>query len=529
VGSTIALRCKDLCMKVTVLHPPPLDPADTTPPPGRVLRFQGDSDGFTVDSDARRPWPAARFLTLYRPKTGDGPRLLLLIDGRRRPLELSAATLGGPLFAALGGDCKQLARAIVRQAPRVMLDRATYDALRGAPTAPLPADPRIYAAALQRALLHAQPKDTSPVVSQRVSDPRAAPLAAAGANDDVARCPHCDHPRDAGKQKCERCGIVFAKLERVAREVGDQALMAPEGDLEPALGSGINALHAAGSDPAASRLGETFLSADSVAATVIGLVHAHGVSLMLLALCAIVPWCLLTLGLLVVGRPSVWRTLAIFVFSTIAYVHTVSSITYALHQVAQGRAWSPGAAFKAASRRLLTLVPGRLLALMPMLLGLVAFALPGFVFALRSVFLEVVGTAEQDPPQGISWNQVSSNLSDGFRYTLAAQLGLTTLLLLAMALIPAGVVKIATLLGLLDGAIWLAPSLATVLAALLWAAAALVLWTMVLYVLYRELQDRQGIAMWNSPSGLSLLAKVVLLIDFFLLLAFLVLASRLRA
>lgn len=549
-------------MKVTVLRPPPLDPEDTTPPPGRVLRLHGDADGFSIDSEPRRPWSAARFLCLHQvdPTAGNGG-LMLIVDGRRRPLELGASTLEGPAFEGASDDATKLAMCWARQSSGVMIDRATFAAMRGSPIEPMHADARIYAAAVQRALANASaaPKASSatspaPAVSPGLSTSATATAAARAAtpkstltppvsrttgseapgvaatpeaDEPAEHCPHCLHPRTAAKAKCERCGVLFAKL---GKEPMPARLTPAEHDEDQDEDEDILGLPPAASRQADQRAAESFLSADSLVAKLINLAREHGTSLFWLAASVVTTWLLVGIGLLWLADPGPLRGVLLITIAAGAYSHAVSSLTFALHAAARGQAWTHGATWTRGARRLTRLLPARLISLVPIVLGFAAFLVPGFVFSLRSVFLEVVGTVEDNPPMGISWDQVSSNLSEGFRFSVGAQVALAALTALALGLVPACMVGIGATLELIDVVAWLTPSIAMVVPLVLliaWLAASLSLWAMVLYLLFQELQDRQGAAMWTSPSGLTTLIKIVLLVDLFMLLVVLIRASRL--
>ncbi len=493
---------------------------------------------------------------------------MLIVDGRRRPFELGASVPAGPAFEGAAEDATKLAMCWVRHGSGVMIDRATFAALRGSPSEPMPADARIYAAAVQRALLNTTsssnqasgesaegPAPAVPAPSTaapgahglapgpapaaqpagvpRMPSPELRPVSNASASRGAPSptdgptdyCPHCHHPRTAEKPKCERCGILFAKLEKTPLPARLPAERAEEDEDDNILG-----LPSGASRRAEQVAAESFLSADSIVATMVGLGREHGSALFWLAASVVTPWLAAGIGLLWLAEPSVLRGILLITLAAGGYAHSVSSQTVALHAMTRGQPWTRGEAWSQSFRRLFRLLPARLISLLPIALGLAAFLIPGFVFGLRNAFIEVVGTVEEDPPMGISWDQVSSNLSEGFRFSVGSQIALAALTVFGLGLVPACMIGIGSALELIDVQAWLTPSIAAVVPLVMlitWLAASLVLWTMVLYLLFQNLQERQGAAMWTSPSGLTTLIKVVLLVDLFLLLALLIRASRL--
>lgn len=509
-------------MKITVLRPPKIDPSATTPPPGRVLRFDGDAEGLAIDNEARRPWSAVRFLTLFQRRAEAPLELLLLVDGRRRPFDCSTARFSGAAFEGAGGDPRQVAVALARHAPRLVLDRSSFETLRGAAAQPPPADPQVYLAAVQAALgaeAAPQPPDGQ---LQRPNTP-AAPAVAAS-------CPHCGHGRPTGAVKCDRCGVIFAKLERPADDEVAATGRWPADD-EAAIDDDTLGLGAIGESRAAtSRWGEAFLGADGVAAAVIGILRGHGVRLVMVAAAVLSMWLVVGSAAFLASDAWLWRAAVIGLGAAAAYSHGLLSLSAAIHAVVNQQDWRPRSAFGIGLGRLPWLLPVRMFGVVTVFFGLAAFIVPGFVFALRTVFVETIATIEGKTPEGISWGQVSSNLGDGFRFAVAGHLFTAAGASLACLAVPAFGTAIAAWLELVQPATWVLPSvgLFTVLAiAVLAAAAALTVWASALYVLCRELQDRQGLGLWNAPSGLSAWARAVLIIDLFMVLVILVRASKL--
>lgn len=523
-------------MKITVLKPPTIDPTATTPPPGRALRVDGDEAGLMIDNEARKPWSSVRFLTLVQ-RTAESPlALLMLVDGRRRPFDVSTADFSGSAFAECGNDPRRAAVAMLRHAPRAVLDQATVEALRGTLPRPLESDLRAYLAAVQRAL---QVSDSTGPGTETGTETRAAPVAAQADTAAPAtvvpesRCPHCEHPRPRDARKCDRCGIVFAKLERQIQ--GDRASDGPDALLGDAAGD-----MAGDDDPfgfglpesttqPTSRWGEEFLSADSVAASVIGVLRSDATRLVATAAACLTFW-LVVAGTAAWIADGAWRWITIVLGTIVAYCHVMLSQSHALHARVSDTAWTPGSAWVFGLGRLIRVLPARLVGVAAVVLGLAAFVVPGFVFALRTAFVESMVAIERKTPQGLTWGQVSTNLSDGVRFSVGGHLLVAAFVSLGFIVVPAFGTAIAAWLELVQPATWTLPSVGLftiVVIALMATAYALTIWSTAVYVLCRALQDYQGPGVWNAPSGLSGWIRVTLIIDLFMLLFVLIRASKL--
>ncbi|RMH22952.1 MAG: hypothetical protein D6696_02150 [Acidobacteria bacterium] len=328
------------------------------------------------------------------------------------------------------------------------------------------------------------------------------PAAAERAAEEIA-CHHCGH-RQPPAPRCARCGAVFLAYRRQP----ESRLAAPvAGDL------------AAGTVESPSRWGLTFLAGESLASLVLAQLGQHASALLAIA---VTPWLAAVGGIailaLLTSLPSTAAGGA--VFSLAAYSLSVTAVAIFVDRNLEGRPPTVGQALGSALRVLPAVLASRLLATLRILLGLAALIVPGLIYAQRAAFIEILAACQPEGRPDVSRGQMSRNLVDGYEASVLAYLLLAALAGFALIGLPAYAAVLLDFLGLewlvpLDSPPFLALG---VLIALGLAALALTGWAVLLYFLYRELADQQGMALYRGAEGLDLLARFVLITDLILLL-----------
>jgi len=227
------------------------------------------------------------------------------------------------------------------------------------------------------------------------------------------------------------------------------------------------------------------------------------------------------------GPASILAALLQLALSVFFYCLTLTTLIHFLNRIMTDGSCGLGEAYQEGAQRALGAFVSRLASLVPIILGLICFIVPGVIYMVRYVFIEVVAATEDENRTLTPFTQISRNVMRGYGFSVLAALAAVLLVAMGVAYIPTTLLLLLGSLAGPSGGAVLLNALAILVVAFISGVVAVFLMASALHVMYEELKATQGDAVYEPAAGLDALTRTVLIVDGLIIIIFILGCLRL--
>lgn len=480
--------------------------------PGVVVLGQQAGAAVALDTIA--------FLSVF--KSRDGIIMLLIPSDTLEAVVVDLRAIAYDSFPGVRDDnawvtCRNLVRFLCQACPNLIIDVGTRDFAQGHPVKSWDF-PHAVVVRSAFSAVRQRMQPTAPLVSRPSKQ-------ASSEAPATMQCPKCGHsqPRAA---ECAQCGIVIAKFLEKRQKRGidsDPASPGPEAVAAHTTQPGANAgepepTPSVSTSQFSPDETEQFMTLDAIYSSGVSLFRRHGWKLI-----AIAAPCLLLMPL-VMGMPIAISAFAgstppgiipiilSVALGTIMLSFCQRAIVALLYQSCQQGHSGVLEALSMACSNFGAVIASRFVSLVLMMMGFIAFIVPGVIYFVRYCHIEAISVIEKPQPL-LSYAKMSHNLMTGHGFTVFAYVMATNLIVLqTIHLVSLASAILLPILNASQPSLFITAILGFGLFAILFLsfAAFFIAFATLTFIQAVELREIQGRDLYRQTEGMSNLTTFVL-------------------